>query len=388
MPLFLFYTYQMTQPISVFDALPRDCWLNINTAQLTENARRLQAHIGKPLLVAVKGNGYGHGYELAARAFLAAGVRYLGVANLAEGVILRGVGITTPVLILGGMLPHDMAPAAAAGLEFMVFRPDHVVALREIPKGSSAVRIHIKVDTGMGRIGCFPEEAAALAESIKAIPGVQIAGISTHFARASLPGNPHTESQIDKFEQAIAALAAIGIRPEIIHAANSSGSLYHPRARYDMVRLGIVSYGVRPSAAEGTTIPDGVATALTWHARVTSSKILPKDSKISYGCEYSLIKDTRIGILPVGYVDGFRRSPRDINTVLIDGQERSVRGRVNMDQSMIDLDGFPDMTGQEVVLLGKQGDKEISVYDLAKRWEDNTYNVYSAIAMRVPRRPV
>jgi len=378
----------MNTPISSFDTLPRDCWLNIDTTQLADNVRRLQAHIGRPVLVAVKGNGYGHGYENAALAFLKGGVKYLGVANLAEGLLLRRAGITAPVLILGGILPHDMAPAAAAGLEFVVFRPDHIAALREIPKTASPVRVHLKIDSGMGRLGCFPNEAAALAQAITAISGVQLAGLSTHFAIASIPGNAHTEGQIDKFEQAIAALAAVGIRPEIIHACNSSGSLYHPRARFDMVRMGIIAYGVRPSAYEGTTIPDGVKTALTWHARITSSKILPKGYKISYGCEYEMPQDGRIGMLQVGYVDGYRRMPKNVNTVLIDGRECPLRGRINMDQCMVDLGDMPDMTGAEIVLLGKQGDKEISVYDLAKRWEDNTYNVYSAIATRVPRRVV
>lgn len=376
----------MTQTASIFDALPRDCWLQINTAQLTQNVRVLQAHVNKPVLIAVKGNGYGHGYENAAKAFLAGGARYLGVAGLAEGLILRSLGITTPVLVLSGLLPHDMAPAAAAGLEFTVFRPDHVESLRQIPKTAQPVRVHIKVDTGMGRIGCLPEDAAGIAAELRDIQGVHIAGMSTHFARASIPNNEHTESQIDKFDQAIASLAAIGIRPEIIHACNSSGSLYHPRAHYDMVRMGISAYGVRPSSYEGTTIPEGIATALTWHARITSSKILPKDSKISYGCEYTLPKDSRIGIIPVGYADGYRRFPRDINTVLVDGKECPTRGRINMDQAMVDLGDMQDMTGAEVVLLGKQGQKEISVYDLAKRWEDNTYNVYCAISPRVPRR--
>lgn len=377
----------MTAPLSLFDALPRDCWLTIDTAQLTRNVQILQKHVERPVLVAIKGNGYGHGYEHAAKAFAAAGIRYLGVAGLAEGLLIRQLELRVPVLVLSGLLPHDMTQAAAAGLEFTVFRPDHVEALRQMPKGKDPVRVHIKVDTGMGRLGCLPEEAAEIGEAIRSIPGVHIAGLSTHFARASIPGNEHTEGQIDKFEQAIRALGGKGIRPEIIHACNSSGSLYHPRARFDMVRFGITAYGVRPSAFEGTTIPDGVHTALTWRARLTSSKILPKDSKISYGCEYTLTKDSRIGIIPVGYADGYRRFPREINTVLIGGKEYPTRGRINMDQCMVDLGDLPDMTGAEVVLLGKQGDAEISVYELAKRWEDNTYNVYCAIAPRVPRRP-
>jgi alanine racemase len=378
----------MTQPISIFDSLPRECWLQINVAQLAENVRRLQAQIGRPALVVVKGNGYGHGYENAARAFLKGGARYLGVFNLAEGLVLRGAGITVPILILGGMLPHEMAAAAAANLEFIVFRPDHVEALREIPKTSSPVRVHIKVDTGMGRIGCWPHEAAALAQAVTSIPGVQLAGLGTHFAVASIPGNEHTGGQIDKFDQAIASLAAVGIRPEIIHAANSNGALYHPRALYDMVRLGIIAYGVRSSMSEGTTVPEGVKPAMSWHTRVTSSKIMPKGSTVSYGCEYTLEKDSRIGVLPLGYADGFRRLPKNVNVVLIDGKEYPIRGRIAMDQCMVDLGDSPDLTGAEVVLLGKQGDKEITARGLAARWDDNVHSIFTSIPFRVPRHSV
>ena len=375
-----------TQPISIFDSFPRDCWLQINVAQLAENVRRLQAHIGRPALVVVKGNGYGHGYEHAARAFLKGGARYLGVANLAEGLALRYAGIDAPVLILGGILPHDMAPAAAANLEFIVFRPDHIAALREMPKGVSPIRVHIKVDTGMGRLGCAPHEVAALAQAITGIPGVHFAGLSTHFAVASIPGNEHTSAQIDCFDQAIASLTAAGIRPDIIHAANSNGALYHPRSLYDMVRLGMIAYGVRSSMSEGTTVPEGVKPALTWHARITSSKIMPKGSSVSYGCEYLMKQDSRIGIVPVGYADGFRRLPKNVNTVLIEGQEYPTCGRITRDQSMIDLGNMLDMTGAEVVLLGKQGNKEITARDLAARWDDNVHSIFSSIPFRVPRR--
>lgn len=376
----------MTHPISPFDNLPRDSWLTIDVEQLAENIRRIEKVAQRPALVAVKANGYGHGYEIASRAFLKGGAKYLGVANLAEGLLLRSAGISAPILILGGMLPHDMAPAAAAGLEFVVFLPEHVAALREIPKTSQPVRVHIKVDTGMGRIGCFPEEVAGLARAIQSIDGVKIAGLSTHFAMAATIGNEHTLGQIKKFDEAIASLAAINVRPEIIHAANSSGSLYYAHARYDMVRLGIVAYGVRSSMQDGAELPEGVASAMSWHARLTSTRVFPKGAKISYGCEYEMPKNGRIGVLPVGYVDGFRRLPTNVNSVLIGGQERPTRGRINMDQCMIDLGDMPDMTGEEVVILGKQGNKEITIYDLVNRWQDNDRNIYGALSWRLPRR--
>lgn len=376
----------MNVPYNFFDMTPRDCWVEINAAQLAENVRRLQAYVDRPLLVAVKANGYGHGYEIAARAFVKGGARYLGVANYAEGLLLRQLGLNIPVLVLSGLLPEEMALAAQAGLDFFVFRPDHIEAMRQMPKPAQGIRVHIKVDTGMGRLGCKPEEVAALGAALKEISGVTIAGMATHFAVASRPNNDHTNGQIDAFDRAIASLAAIGIRPEIIHAANSSGALYHPRARYDMVRVGIVAYGVPPSSIVGNVIPEGVQTALTWHARVTSSKRMAAGSTISYGCEYTLPTEARVGVLPVGYADGFFRIPKNVNSVLVEGRECKTLGRINNDQCMIDLGEMPDVTGAHAVLLGKQGEKEISVHDLAQRWETNTYSVYANIAMRVPRR--
>ncbi len=378
----------MNVPFNFFDTVPRDCWLDIDACQLAENVRRLQAAIGRPLLVAVKANGYGHGYEIAAKAFLKGGAKYLGVANYGEGLLLRKLGITAPILLLSGLLPDEMTLAVAAGLEFFVFRPEHVEALKQMPKTASSIRVHIKVDTGMGRIGCLPEEAAAIGAELKKIPNVAVAGLATHFAIASIPDNDHTNGQIEKFDRVIVSLAAIGIRPEIIHAANSSGALYHPRARYDMARVGMVAYGVPPSSFVGPDIPVGVKTALTWKARITSTKILPAGASVSYGCEYVMPKEGRVGILPVGYGDGYFRIPKNVNSVLVGGHECKTVGRINTDQCVIDLDDMPDMTGAEVVLLGQQGESEIPVQELARRWQTNTYSVYINIAPRVPRRAI
>jgi len=375
----------MTVPHNFFDTLPRDCWLEINAGQLAENVRILKKKVDRPVLVAIKGNGYGHGYGIAARAFIKAGASYLGVANYSEGIVVREEGISTPLLIMSALLPDEMKLAAAAGMEFFVFRPDHLQALKEMPKGSKPVRVHIKVDTGMGRLGCTPQEALELAKALSTVPNITIAGLATHFAMTA-QGNDYLPKQIALFEQTLKAFADCGIRPEIIHAGKSS-TIHDPSVNYDMIRLGVISYGISPSV-DGFDIPSGMAPALTWKARVTSSKILPAGSKISYGCEYEMPKQGRVGIVPVGYVDGYHRIPKNVNSVLVDGRECKTLGRINMDQCVIDLGDMPDMTGAEVVLLGKQGSAELSVRELAKRWETNTYSVYVNIAPRVPRRVV
>ncbi len=282
----------------------------------------------RPVLVAVKGNAYGHAYEIAAKAFVK------GRRPLSRRCQLCWKDCFSKkawhhrylLLILGGILPDEMAlAAAAAGSSFLFF---DLIILKARTSDAKNVFPYSwctsKLDaTGMGRLGhVFRKLVAALsALQLKKIPGMYvIAGLATHFAKAGPPGSEFTGGQIDKFLNCrLAALAAIGIRPEIIHASKS-GTVDHPRPRYDMVRLGIIAYGVAP-AVEGFVLPDGVRTAFTWHARITSTKILPKAAGVSYSANYVMPKEARIGILPVGYADGYRRL-LNVNSVLIDGQER------------------------------------------------------------------
>jgi alanine racemase len=373
----------MDMSYDVLDTLPRDCRVDIDVAQLTQNVRILKTFVDRPVLVVVKANGYGHGYANAAHAFIKGGVDYLGVVTLSEGLLLRRMGIMARILIVGGILPDDMVLAAQAGLEFFVWHPAHVETLRAMPKDNLPLRVHLKIDTGMGRNGCMPEEALAIAQAILTIKDVELTGLCTHFASADVLDVDDTKNQIAKFDQVISGLANAGIKPRIIHAANSPGGLYFPHARYDMVRFGIVAYGVPPD--EGMVIPAGIKSALTWRSRIVSTKILPAGHGVGYGSEYKMPEAGRIGVCPVGYGDGFRRVPKKVNTVLVEGEERKVLGRMCMDHCMIDLSGFGDIMGAEVVLIGQQGDKELSVETVARRWNTNPYDVYVGIAARVPR---
>lgn len=368
---------------NIFDTLPRDCWLTIDQTQLAENIHRLQTIAGCPVLASVKANGYGHGYTNAARAFLAGGACYLGVANLAEALFLRHCGIPAKVLIMGGMLKDEMAEAARAGFEFFVWNNDHISVLREIT--GLPVHVHIKVDTGAGRIGCLPQDAPGIAEALQSIAGVEITGLATHFASADDAQKPDTERQIAAFDRVIASLASLDIRPRIIHAANSAGALYFPQARYDMIRAGITAYGVPPNF--GSPLPEGIKPALTWHARIIATKILPAGHGVGYCSDYKMPTKGRIGILPVGYADGFRRK-LNANAVLVEGRECKVLGRVSMDQCAIDLDGLPDITGAEAILIGRQGDVEITANDIARRWDMISYEVLTGLSARIPRRTV
>ena len=204
---------------SSFDILPSNGHVVIDMAQLAQNIRAIQAVAQRPVLASVKANGYGHGYELAARAFLNGGAAYLGVARLNEGLLLREMGIDAPILVIGGLLGEEIAQAVQANLDVFVWRTEHIQELRDMGVAAKNAKVHIKIDTGMGRLGCLPHEAVGVAQALKAIAGVEIAGLATHFASADVLNAPDTEQQIAAFNQTIASLAEIGIHPRGLECA-------------------------------------------------------------------------------------------------------------------------------------------------------------------------
>lgn len=355
-------------------------WLTIDTAQLRNNMKHLSAQAGTPVLASIKANAYGHGLETAARAFLEGGAAGLAVARCEEADALRGAGIEAKILILGGLLPEGMKAAAQAGYEFFVWTPEHVKVLREV-SGSCAPKVHIKLDTGMGRLGCGAGEALNIAKALHAIPQVEVQGLATHFASADAESRSDTEAQIAAFEKAIKELSAAGLRPKAIHATNSAGLLRFPHAQYDMARAGIAAYGIEPGP--GRTLPDGVKPALSWHARIVACKTLPKNHGVSYGAAYRTGAERKIAVVPVGYGDGFRRI-LGVNTVLLEGKERKVLGQVCMDQCMIDAEGLDgDPVGREITVIGEG----LTAAELARRWNTIPYEVLTGLAARLPRRP-
>ncbi|MGE5224458.1 MAG: alanine racemase, partial [Omnitrophica WOR_2 bacterium] len=243
-------------------------------------------------------------------------------------------------------------------------------------------RLHLKVDTGMSRVGVQPEDALLIARTIAHHSSVRFEGIFTHFAKADEPDQPVNAVQEDRFREVLQALAAEGIQPQIIHAANSATALYRPGAYFDMVRAGISLYGLNPSGQEA--LPAPFRAALTWKAVLSQVKVLPPGRGISYGHEYTTRSYERIGTVPVGYADGLRRTTG--NQVLVGGKRVPLVGRVCMDQVMIQLDTVPEaVEGDEVVLIGKQGDEVITAEEIAQRWGTINYEVVCGIGGRVPR---
>jgi alanine racemase len=363
-------------------------WLEIDLFAIRNNARRLAALAGEAQVMAVvKANAYGHGAVPVAQAALQAGARWLGVARVDEGLALRAAGLSTPVLVLGYTPPAQAAEAIAAGLALTVFDAETAAAYAAAARAQGrAAAVHVKVDSGMGRLGVLPGEAPALFQALRGLAGLSVEGVFTHFAAADSTDPAFTRRQIAAFSGVLAALEAAGLRPPLTHAANSAGTLAYPEARYTLVRCGIALYGLDPSSA--VPCPPEFIPALTWKTCVAQVKTLPAGHGVSYGPAYVTPAPERVAVLPVGYADGYRRvpAPGAHHEVLIGGQRAPVRGRVCMDQIVVGVDHLPAVRpGDEVVLLGAQGSECISAEELAHRWGTINYEVTSGVMGRVER---
>lgn len=365
-------------------AYKRPVWVEIDLAAVRHNVGVIRRAIGgKTLIMAVvKANGYGHGAIEVARAALEAGAEWLGVALPEEGVALRKAGITLPALILAE------PPASAASLvvdydlSVTVCSKDVASALDEAAASlGKTARIHLKVDTGMNRIGVAHDRAGKLIGHILTLPNVRLEGVFTHFAKADDPSSDLTDLQMDRFEKVVAALPE-GVRP-IIHAANSAGLFLHPRTRLDMVRAGISLYGLHPSPATKGLID--LRPALSLKARPSLIKMVGTDEGISYGHTHIIDEPTTVATVPIGYGDGYTRRLSNIARVLIGGERRPIVGTICMDQFMVDLGKTEHFEEDEIVLIGHQGEERIAADEIADLLGTINYEVVCMINNRVPR---
>lgn len=358
-------------------------WLEINLGAIRRNVARLKKIAGKPVMAVVKANAYGHGMVEVSKVALKGGAERLCVARFEEALALRKAGIEVPLLVMGFTEPQHAVDAAHLGISLALFRQDAAMAYEEALSGEShALLVHVKVDTGMGRLGVFPEEAAGFIHQLRHLQHVQVEGLFTHFSSADETDTAVTERQIAKFNRAITDLAEDGFRPALIHASNSAGILRYPQAAYDAVRPGIAIYGLQPS--EEVLLPSDFEPALTWKTRLASIKILPPGSGVGYGQTYITRAAEKVGTCAVGYADGLRR--RTGNQVLIDGKRVHQLGSVCMDQSMYALDEVPEAKpGDEVVLIGSQGEQRLSAEEVGASWGTINYEVVCGLAARIPR---
>lgn len=358
-------------------------WVEINLSAIEANVRYFKTLSGVAIMAVVKANAYGHGASQVAKAALKAGSIWCGVARIEEALELRQAGIASPILILGYTPNYQVQLALEQRISMTVWEQAQIdLAAAQARKTGQRAQLQLKVDTGMGRLGTNPDHAIRLARMLSETPGVVFEGIFTHFARADERQRETSDRQEDIFRELLSELQSQNLRPAWVHAANSAAGLTRPSSAFNLIRLGIAMYGLHPSAE--CRLPAEVRPVLTWKSVLSQVKTLPPGSGISYNHEYVTQGYERIGTVPVGYADGFRRTPG--SHVLVGGQPVPVVGRVCMDQILVQLDCVPQaQAGDEVVLVGQQGEARQDVEDLARYWGTINYDVVCGIGARVPR---
>jgi alanine racemase len=341
------------------------------------------------LMAVVKADGYGHGAVRVALTALANGAEQLAVANIEEATILRDAGITVPILILGYVDPSAVAHCITHDLTVTVYDADlareHDARARAVGK---PLRIHAKIDTGMGRLGMLPSEAAHFLAQVLAEQHTHLAleGIYTHFSVAD-EDPAYTAEQVRVFRDTINSgrtTHTSSLRNLRLHVANSAGTLASADNHFNLVRVGLALYGLSPS--DSVLLPPDFRPALTWKTVIASVKMLPPGHVVGYGNTYITQGEERIAVLPVGYADGFRRAPAHYGEVLVRGCRAPIVGRVSMEKTMIRVDHIPDVQiGDEVVLLGAQGSECITAEDIARRLGTINYEVVCSVLPRVAR---
>jgi alanine racemase len=355
-------------------------WLEIDRSAISNNCTQILRDTDTPLMAIVKGDAYGHGAVEVSRAAVEGGASWLGVARFDEARILRQNAISVPILVMGMATPNEVDEAIASDVTLTLhsFETLQLFSARARATDKS-VRVHLKIDTGMGRLGVFVEDMISFARQAQATGGIRIDGLYSHLAAAEAQ-DPINESQCQRFDRAVRAMEDCGIRPRWVHLANSAAAFFLPCSRYDMLRVGNVVLGLRIRIDQ--PLPDGYRPVLTWKAQLASSRRLPAGWTVGYGASYMTPREEFIGVVPVGYGDGLRRASG--NQVIIDGVKCPVVGRLCLDQMMVRLPRLYPM-GEEVLIIGQQGDSAIWVHDLAALYQTSQVDVTTLIHKRVPR---
>jgi alanine racemase len=359
----------------------------IDLQALDHNYRVLRTLVASSVrfLAVVKADAYGHGAVAVSRRLEGLGVDFFGVTTVQEGVALRTAGITRPILVLSGVCADALDPVFAYRLTPMLFRLEIAEPLsREARRRGETLPVHLKVDTGMGRIGILPDQVPSAIRELGKHENLTIEGIASHFSTADEEDPSFTHEQLNRFSSVVDQVELLGIRPSFCHVANSAALFTRPTAHLNMVRPGIMLYGANPTP--GFTERDILRPVMSWKTRVRDVRDVPSGFPISYGRTHTTSRPSRIAALPVGYADGYSRSLSNRGQVLVQGQRAPVVGRVCMDWTMIDVTDIDDVgIGDEVVLLGNQGGDMIAAEELAERAGSISYEILCSVGKRVPR---
>ncbi|MBD2016858.1 alanine racemase [Microcoleus sp. FACHB-53] len=374
--------------VDAFGDLCQRAWVEIDQGALCHNVRQLRKLLSAPtqLMAVVKADAYGHGATMVARIALEAGARGLCVATLQEGIQLREAGIEAPILLLGAMnIPEQVKAIAHWQLEPTICTPEQAWMFSETLSGlKKTLPVHLKLDTGMSRLGMPWQEATQFVQLVKRLPYLKIASIYSHLATADSPDPTTMRLQHQRFEDAIAQLRNAGIQPPCLHLANSAATLADSSIHYDWVRAGLALYGLYP--AEHLRNAVDLHPVMQVKARVTQVKTIPPGTGVSYGYQFIADEETRIAIVGIGYADGVPRNLSNKMTVLIRGQQVRQIGAITMDQMMLDVSALPDIqTGEVVTLIGQDGGLQISADDWAQSLGTISWEILCSFKHRLPR---
>ena len=365
----------------------RPTFCAVNLACLRWNFRQVRKKVGRrvKILSVVKANAYGHGAGQVARTLADAGSDGFGVATLEEGVELREAGIRAPILILAGVYPDQLKETLRYRLTPVLYDLGTLERLEsELRRRRASLGFHLKIDTGMGRIGLLASEIDGWLPKLGRLKALKFDGLSSHFSHAESEEEKYTHSQLTAFTAVVERLRQAGLCPPLIHMALSAAVISLPSSYFRMVRPGLILYGIPPSPVMADSIT--LKPALSWKTRILQLKRVPKGTSISYGRTFVTQRESLIATLPVGYADGYHRLLSNRGVALVRGRRAPVVGRVCMDLTMLDVTDIRGVKqGDEVVLLGKQGREGISADEMALWAETISYEVLTSISARVPR---
>jgi len=364
----------------------RPTHVQVQLARLSDNLNIIRAHVGPntAVMAVLKANAYGHGLVPVARHLEDAGLDAIGVAYLEEGVLLRQAGVQCPILVLGGLVDDQIAAFIEHDLALTASSPTKLAAIERIAAQLGIrARVHLKFDTGMGRIGVRWSNAGPLLQRAASCTHVEIEGIFSHFANADITDLAHARVQLQRFQSVLSAARKVGLKPRWRHIANSGGLRLLPESHLDMVRPGISLFGVTPSPH--VPLLSGLRPALRWVSRVVYFKAIEAGMPVSYGSTWTPRSRTRLVTVPVGYGDGYFRSLSNRAEVILRGRRYPVVGRVCMDQMLVNIGGDSAWNGDTVTLLGEAEGHAISTEAMATRAGTIPYEVLTNINTRVPR---
>ncbi len=369
----------------------RSTWIEISKTALHNNVQHIRAsiHPDCKLMGVIKANAYGHDASIVGQQLVSALVDYLAVATLGEALQLRQSEIGLPILVLGYTPAWLVAEAIFHKITLTIFDLETAIAFNHGANAAGKqLAVHVKVNSGMNRLGIAASEAVQLFAALTQLNNLTIEGIFTHYATSDLSDKSFAYEQFARFQMLLDQLTVLNLRPPIAHSANSAALLTLPETHLDMVRSGIAIYGLHPDPDE-TPLPAGFMPVLSWKAIIAQVTTIQAGESVSYGQEFVATHTMKVAVIPVGYADGFPRRPQTYGSVLIHGGHARILGRVCMDQTVVDVTEIdtvqPVRQGDEVVIIGRQGETEITIDDVASKLGTNNYDVVSRILSRVPR---